>query len=75
MLVHAVTDDSNVQYTKPVGKFLQYSKDRRLPLASLGEIDLALAEYMDELCYSLRQGASHGSKLRHAHATRGGSDR
>ena len=61
--VHAVDDGTNVAYTKEVRKFLSAVKAENLPFADFQQRDVAMADFMSDLCYIHQAGISRGTLL------------
>ena len=65
LLAHVVADRTFRQWDKRVEAFLQECARNRTPLASSRDIDVALAEHMDFLCYGRQLEAASGAALMH----------
>ena len=61
--IHAVDDATNRVYQKAVRSFLQAARRCDLRLASLDDIDRALAAYMSDLCFLQELGPAAGSSV------------
>jgi hypothetical protein len=63
LLTHAVADSSARSWWKRVKTFLSHVKVNSVPFQTSYERDVALADYMSDLCYLERQGYSAGVQL------------
>ncbi len=63
LLVHGVTDRTNLQYAKEVREFLEKVKAARTPFSTDRDVDWALARELDWRCYTLRASLGKGSLL------------
>ena len=62
-MVHAIADNSFLQYVPIIRTFLYDCKLRGLTLNTTSSIDWALTCYMDDMCYVKQGSFNHASKL------------
>ena len=63
LLTHSIADATATQWIPKVKEFLQSCKQRGLTFSSVEEVDMALADCFDHMCYAERRGASFGTVL------------
>ena len=63
LLVHAVQDDTNLDYVDEVKPFLEKVAQERLPFSTPEERDLTLAGELDFRCFTARRPLCSGTRL------------
>jgi len=63
LLAHAVSDATASQWLPKLREFLLHCRRSAMTLESSQEIDMALAEHFDWLCYAQRANPSHGTLI------------
>ena len=63
LIIHAVADNSNLQWIPKVRKFMEHCVELGLDLDTITNVDCAVAEYFDLLCYRDQLAPSAGAVL------------